>query len=126
MNLTLKVLLGDVGNLEKNDVRLRVVGSRDGVSEKILKSIDETEARTAQGKHGTLLLCFNYGGHLEIADAVKRIIRSGVDADKVTPDLIAENIYAPDVPPADIIVRTSGEQRLSNFMLWRSAYSEFQ
>jgi undecaprenyl diphosphate synthase len=124
MTLTLKVLLGDVGNLEKNDVRLRVIGSREGVSDKILKAIDDTEARTANGKHGTLLLCFNYGGHLEIADAVKKVVQSGVSADEVTPDLIAQNIYAPDVPPVDIIVRTSGEQRISNFMLWRAAYSE--
>ena len=61
---------------------------------------------------------------MEIADACKKIIESGVAADEVTPELIAKNLYAPEVPPCDLIVRTSGEQRLSNFMLWRAAYSE--
>ena len=61
---------------------------------------------------------------MEIADAVKKIVQSGVSAEEVTSELIAQNIYAPEVPPCDLIVRTSSEQRLSNFMLWRSAYSE--
>ena len=61
---------------------------------------------------------------MEIADAVKKIVQSGVSAEEITPELIAQNIYAPEVPPCDLIVRTSSEQRLSNFMLWRSAYSE--
>jgi undecaprenyl diphosphate synthase len=71
-----------------------------------------------------LALCFNYGGQLEISDAVKKIIQSKVAIDDITPELIAENLYAPEVPPIDMLVRTSGEKRLSNFMLWRAAYSE--
>jgi undecaprenyl diphosphate synthase len=66
----------------------------------------------------------SYGGQLEIADAVKKIVQSGIDAEAVTPELIAEHLYAPEIPPIDVIVRTSGEKRLSNFMLWRAAYSE--
>jgi undecaprenyl diphosphate synthase len=94
------------------------------VSEKILSAIDNAEQRTAGNTAGTLALCFNYGGQLEITDACKKIVQSGVAADEVTPELIEQNLYAPEVPPIDLIVRTSGEQRLSNFMLWRSAYSE--
>ena len=70
------------------------------------------------------MLCFNYGGQLEIVDAVKKVIQSGISADAVTVDLISQNLYAPEVPALDLLVRTSGEQRISNFMLWRSAYSE--
>ena len=124
MGLLLKILEADVPIFIENNVRLRVVGSRSGLSEAILKAIDKAEESTKDLENGELLLCLNYGGHLETADAVKEIVRSGVSADEVTPELISQHIYAPEVPPCDIIVRTSGEQRLSNFMLWRSAYSE--
>ena len=124
MGLLLKILEADVPIFVEHNVRLRVVGSREGLSEAIINAIDRAEATTAELDGGELLLCLNYGGQLEIADAVTEIIRSGVSADDVTPELIAQHLYAPEVPPCDIIVRTSGEQRLSNFMLWRSAYSE--
>ena len=124
MALFLKMLESDVSIFVEHSLKLRVIGSRDGISDAILRAIDNAEKVTANLKGGELLLCLNYGGQLEIADAVKEIIRSGVSAGDVTPELISQNIYAPEVPPCDIIVRTSGEQRLSNFMLWRSAYSE--
>jgi undecaprenyl diphosphate synthase len=125
MGLVLKLLTADLPIFEKKNIRLRILGSRDRVSERILKAIDDAEARTAGNTAGTLAICFNYGGQLEIADACKKIVQSGVDADSITPELIAQNLYAPEVPPIDLVVRTSGEQRLSNFMLWRAAYSEF-
>lgn len=125
MSLTLKVLSSDIPEFNKHNVRLRVIGSREGVDEKIIRAIENAEAETAGNTGGVFALCFNYGGHLEIADAVKKIVQSGVSADEVTKELIAENLYAPEVPPIDLVVRTSGEMRLSNFMLWRSAYSEF-
>lgn len=124
MGLLLKVLEADVPVFLEHNVRLRVIGSREGLSETLVKAIDRAEEKTKDLTGGDLLLCLNYGGHLEIADAVKKIIQSGVGADEVTSELVAENLYAPDVPPCDFIVRTSGEQRLSNFMLWRAAYSE--
>ena len=124
MGLLLKVLESDVPIFVEHNVRLRVVGSREGLSVAIRKAIDKAEATTAELDGGELLLCLNYGGYLEITDAVKNIVLSGVAADDVTPELIAQNLYAPEVPPCDLIVRTSGEQRLSNFMLWRAAYSE--
>ena len=124
MGLVLKLLTSDVKQLEENNIRLKVLGSREGVSDKIVRAIDDAETRTAGNTRGTLAICFNYGGQLEITDAVKKIVQSGVSADEITPELISESIYAPEVPPVDLIVRTSGEQRLSNFMLWRAAYSE--
>ena len=124
MGLFLRALESDVSIFIEHNVRLRVIGTREGLSDIIVRAIEKAEAATADLDGGTLLLCLNYGGQLEIADAVKEIVRSGVSADDVTPELIAQHLYAPEVPPCDIIVRTSGEQRLSNFMLWRSAYSE--
>jgi len=124
MSLVLKLLTTDVKILEENNIRLKVLGSTEHVSDKILKAINDAEARTANNTRGTLALCFNYGGQLEIAEAVKNIVQAGIPAKDITPDVIGQNIYYPEVPPVDLIVRTSGEQRLSNFMLWRAAYSE--
>lgn len=124
MGLVLKLLTTDLPEFKKRNVRLRIIGSREGVSEKILKAIDNAEAETVHNTGGELVICFNYGGQLEIADAVKKIVQAGVPADEITSEVIAQHIYAPDVPPIDLIVRTSGEQRISNFMLWRAAYSE--
>ncbi|MDB5177669.1 MAG: Isoprenyl transferase [Candidatus Saccharibacteria bacterium] len=125
MGLVLRLVSSDLHMFDENNIKLVVLGSRENVSEKILKAIDKAEAQTADNTGGTLALCFNYGGQLEIADAVKKIVQSGAKEDKITPELIAENLYIPEIPPVDLVVRTSGEQRLSNFMLWRAAYSEF-
>lgn len=124
MGLVLKLLTSDLPIFDKNNIRLKVLGSSDRVNDRILKAIDEAESRTANNTAGTLAICFNYGGHLEIVDAVKKIIESGAKADDVSAELIAHNLYAPEIPPVDLIVRTSAEQRTSNFMLWRAAYSE--
>jgi undecaprenyl diphosphate synthase len=125
MGLVLKLLTSDLHLFDENNIKLKVLGSKEHVSEKLLKAIDSAEERTAGNTRGTLALCFNYGGQIEIADAVKKIVQSGADAEDITPELISDNLYYPEVPPIDIIVRTSGEQRISNFMLWRAAYSEF-
>lgn len=125
MGLVLKLLTSDLHLFNDNSIRLKILGSTEQVSDKILAAINDAEATTADNTRGTLAVCFNYGGQLEIADAVKEIIRSGVPAEDITPDVIAQNLYYPEIPPCDLIVRSSGEQRLSNFMLWRAAYSEF-
>jgi undecaprenyl diphosphate synthase len=125
MGLVLRLLTSDLHILQDNNIRLRVLGSKDRLSKSILKAIGEAEEKTKDNTRGTLAVCFNYGGQLEIADACKKIIQEGVAAEDVTPELLSEHMYAPDLPPLDMIVRTSGENRTSNFMLWRSAYSEF-
>jgi undecaprenyl diphosphate synthase len=125
MGLMLRLVQSDLPIFLENNVRLRVIGTRQGLSEKMVKAIDRAEEKTAHLTGGTLLICWNYGGQLEIAEACKKIVQAGTLAEDITPDLITQNLYAPEVPPLDLIVRTSGEQRLSNFMLWRSAYSEF-
>lgn len=125
MGLVLRLLTSDIHILQENDIRLKVLGSRDRLSKGVLKAIAEAEVKTADNTRGTLAVCFNYGGQLEIADACKKIMREGIDPEAVTPEVIAEHLYVPEVPPVDVVVRTSGERRTSNFMLWRSAYSEF-
>src|SRR5690606_4943828 len=74
----------------------------------------------------TLGLCLNYGGQREIVDAVRSVVRQGVAPEDITESLIAEHLYGPEIPPIDLLIRTSGEQRISNFMLWRAAYSELK
>lgn len=125
MSLVLKLVTSDLPEFQKRNIRLQILGSRENVDEKIIKAIDKAEAETAGNTGGILALCFNYGGQLEITEAVKKIVQAGVKAQDISEELIAQNLYAPEVPPLDVVVRTSGEQRLSNFMLWRSAYSEF-
>ncbi len=124
MGLILKMLTSDLSIFQKNNIKLIIVGSRENLSPSIIKAIDNAELKTANNDGGTLALCFNYGGQLEIVDALKNIVDSKIAASDITVDLITENLYAPHIPPIDLVVRTSGEQRLSNFMLWRVAYSE--
>jgi undecaprenyl diphosphate synthase len=125
MKLVLKIATDDLHIFQENNIRIKIIGSRDRLDKKVLKAVENVERETAGNDRGTLAVCFNYGGQQEIADACKKIVQEGVQADDVTPELIEQHLYAAEVPPIDIIVRTSGEQRLSNFMLWRAAYSEF-
>ena len=125
MGLVLRLLTTDLSIFEKNNIKLVILGTRDKLDKNIIKAIDKAEAKTANNTGGTLALCFNYGGHQEIVDAVKKVVQSGIAVDGIDADTIAQNLYGPDVPPIDLVVRTSGEQRISNFMLWRVAYSEF-
>jgi undecaprenyl diphosphate synthase len=125
MGLMLKLLTADLPIFVKNNIKLVILGSRDNVDERIIKAINNAETITAKNTAGTLAICFNYGGQFEIVEAVKKIIKSGAKAKDVDLDMISKNLYGGlDIPPVDIVVRTSGEQRLSNFMLWRVAYSE--
>ena len=124
MSLTLKVLKQDISQFQDKNVRLVVLGSREGLSSKLVKSIEEAEELTKNNTNGTFALCFNYGGQQEIVDAMKKMIEEGARPSDITTETISQNLYGADLPPLDIIVRTGGEKRLSNFMLWRSAYSE--
>lgn len=125
MGLILRLFTTDAKMFHDYNIKLKVLGKREGLDSKILTAMDKLQETTKDNTAGTLAICLNYGGQHEIVDAVKKIIQSGATADEVTSDLIAENLYGAEVPPVDVIVRTSGEKRLSNFMLWRAAYSEF-
>lgn len=118
------VLKHEVKEFHKENIRLRVIGSKAKLGAALLTAIHDAEKTTQNNTAGTILLCLDYGGQQEIVDAVKHLAISGVKPAEITADLIATYLYAPDVPPLDLIIRTSGEQRLSNFMTWESAYSE--
>lgn len=124
MSLLLRILRDDAPIFIEHKVRVRVIGSRTRLSKKLIAAIDDIEQLTQTLKGGQLLVCLNYGGQQEIVDAISTLIHAGVKEDEVTPAMIEQFLYTPDVPPCDMIVRTGGEQRISNFMLWRSAYSE--
>ncbi len=124
MKLFMSALSMELKRFVKNEIRLRVVGSRNGLSQKMIDAIEKAEEATKHLAKGTVLVCFNYGGQQEIADAARKCVEDGLSAPEITEEAIAKRLYAPDAPPVDIIVRTSGEQRLSNFMLWRASYSE--
>lgn len=125
MKMTLNAFTKDLDELVHNQIRVRVLGSREGVDPKILEAISKVEQKTNSLTRGTIGVCFNYGGQREIVDAVRLCLADGLTGEQITEDSIRSRLYEPEMPDVDIMVRTSGEQRLSNFMLWRCAYSEF-
>lgn len=124
MKLFLWIARHEVKELHRDNIRLRVIGNKLRLGKSLLKALHEAEELTKENTRGTLLICLDYGGQQEIVEAVKAVAGTGVAPEEITAELIAEHLYAPDVPPVDLIIRTSGEQRISNFMLWRAAYSE--
>ncbi|MBI1843704.1 MAG: di-trans,poly-cis-decaprenylcistransferase [Actinobacteria bacterium] len=111
--------------LHERGVRMRFLGRRDWrVPERVLQRMEESIALTANNKVMTLNIAFNYGGRAEIVDAVKAIVSSGVPAERVDERMIRRHLYDPDMPDPDLMVRTSGEYRISNYLLWELAYSE--
>jgi len=110
--------------MHEKGVRLAVLGSRERVDPEIVKFIDEAEALTAGNTNGTVGICFNYGGQQEIVDAVRKLVADGVDMSELTIEGLRANLYHPELPDLDMVVRTSGEERLSGFMLWRLNYAE--
>lgn len=109
---------------DERQVSLKIIGRKEELPDNLKKYIKEAELKTAGNKSGVLQVAINYGGQQEIVDAVKRIVASGVKPENIDPDLINKNLYNPDAPMPDLIIRTSGEQRLSGFLTWESAYSE--
>ena len=111
--------------LHAKNVRVRFIGRRDWrVPRRVLRRMDETVALTRDNTGLTLTMAFNYGGRAEIVDAVRSLVASGTPPEKITEKRVRDHLYAPDMPEPDLVVRTSGEYRLSNFMLWELAYSE--
>jgi len=119
------LLLRRRDELHEKQVRVRYIGRRDWrVPRRVQRHIDEAIEMTRKNRRMTLNLAFNYGGRAEIVDAVRSLVASGVPADKVTEKRLRDHLYAPDMPDPELMIRTSGEYRLSNFLLWELAYSE--
>jgi undecaprenyl diphosphate synthase len=111
-------IAGETPELDEEGVRMRFIGRREGVSEQLVEQMDWAEEVTAANDQITLFVAFNYGGRAEILDAARRFTGS-------TEEEFRRCLYAPEMHDPDLIIRTSGERRLSNYLLWQSAYSEF-
>lgn len=112
-------------NLNKNNVKVRFMGRKEELPKNLIEIMDYVENLTKKNTGLNLIFAINYGGRSEIVDCIKRIIENGYKIEDINEDLINKFLYLPDVPEPDLIIRTSGEKRLSNFLIWQSAYSEF-
>ena len=111
--------------LHGKGVRIRFAGRRDWrVPRRVLRRMDESVALTEDNRRMTLTMAFNYGGRAEIIDAVRALVATGIAADKIDERALRAHLYYPDQPDPDLVIRTSGEYRISNFLLWQLAYSE--
>jgi undecaprenyl diphosphate synthase len=124
MGLLEKALTEELEFFVQKEIRLRVLGRLDELSESLQASIQRAVERTQDFSEHTLSICLNYGGRSELVDAVKKIVASGVPADQITESTIQNALYYPDLPEPDLLIRTSGEERLSGFLLWQAAYTE--
>ena len=129
MNFNERLLVARRDELNEKQVRVRFIGRRTGrVPRRVLRRIEETEALTERNRKLTLTFAFNYGGRAELADAVRVIAQEAaagrLDPAKVDERTLHRHLYAPDMPDPDLLVRTSGEHRISNYLLWQLAYSE--
>ena len=125
INFNEEILLNRRDELHERGVRIRFVGRRDWrVPKRLIRRMDEAVELTRGNKTLTFTIAFNYGGRAEIVDAVRQIAREGVSADKITEKTISRHLYDPEMPDPDLVIRTSGEHRISNFLLWELAYSE--
>ena len=128
LSLLRRFIRNDLADLHKTNVRVRIIGERDDLSTDIRSLLEEAEELTHNNDGLTLVVAFNYGARQEIARAARRlaveVAEGRLPAAAITPELLGRHLDAPDLPDPDVIIRTSGEQRLSNFLLWQAAYSE--
>jgi undecaprenyl diphosphate synthase len=124
MRLFHETMQREIEEMHRRGVRIVVSGRRDELSPRMRERIDEAMARTANNKNGVLNVCLNYGGRAEIVDAVRRLIAAGVPGSEVDEAAISASMYQPELPDPDLIIRTAGERRVSNFLLWQGAYAE--
>ena len=128
MGMMKRFIRRDLVDLHRNGVRVRIIGERENVDPELIGMIREAEAVTAANTALTLVVAFNYGSRWEIASAARRLAEKAVsgeiDAKAITPEMLAQELDTSDIPDPDLLIRTSGEIRLSNFLLWQVAYSE--
>jgi undecaprenyl diphosphate synthase len=122
MSILRIMLKKELNEIMKSERKLVFLGDRTRMPKDLQRLMMEAEEKTKNFKKGTLGICMSYGGQDEIAQAAQAAVNAGETT--ITSDVLEKYLYAPELPPVDLIIRTSGEQRISNFMLWRSAYSE--
>ena len=125
MTILERVIDRELAELDANGVQIRHLGRLAGVSERLQRKIKQALEVTAHNDHFILNVAFNYGGRAELVDAIRKLIVDGVSADQVDEGLLSRYLYTGDLPDPDLIIRTSGELRVSNFLLWQGAYAEY-
>jgi undecaprenyl diphosphate synthase len=111
--------------LNERGIRVFISGRKDGLSPRLAAMLDEVQEKTRENRQGTLNVCLNYGGRAELVDAARRLAADGVPAADIDEAAVAARLYVPGLPDPDLVIRTANESRLSNFLLWQSAYAEF-
>lgn len=124
MRILEMVIDRELAELNREGVQIRHIGELDGIDERLARKVVEACATTAHNTRLILNVAFNYGGRDEIVHAVQNIIRAGILADAITEEVISQHLYTSGLPDPDLIIRTSGEFRLSNFLIWQGAYAE--
>src|SRR4051794_33289143 len=114
----------ELPDLAEQGVRVRFIGRRDRAPDALRARMEAMEDRTELNTRLNLWIAFDYGGRAELVEAARRLVESGVDAQEIDENVLAANLYAPDLPDPDLLIRTSGEVRVSNFLLWQLAYAE--
>jgi undecaprenyl diphosphate synthase len=114
----------ELPDIAEQGVRTRFLGRRDRVSDELRERMEALEADTAHRDRLDLWIAFDYGGRAELADATRRVVEVGLQPDEIDEEVLAKHLYAPELPDPDLLIRTSGELRISNFLLWQLAYAE--
>jgi undecaprenyl diphosphate synthase len=125
MTILEQTIKRETPELNENGVRIRHIGRTDGLSPKLQKLIREAVDLTRTNERLILNVAFNYGGRAEIVDAVKKIVADQIPAEEITEELITNYLYTQGTPDPDLVIRTAGEMRLSNYLIWQSAYAEY-
>ena len=125
MRLAGRVIDRDLGSLHDAGVRLRHLGDLEPLPKQLQRRVRAAVERTAQNSRMTVNLAFNYGGRADIVTAVRRLVAAGVTADEVTEEAIAAHLGTAELPDPDLLIRTGGEHRISNFLVWQAAYCEY-
>ena len=124
MEIFAETIERELPDLAEQGVRVRFIGRRDRAPESLRRRMDTMEDRTELNTRLNLWVAFDYGGRAELVEAARRLVESGVEAREIDENVFAANLYAPELPDPDLLIRTSGELRVSNFMLWQLAYAE--
>jgi undecaprenyl diphosphate synthase len=125
MRLFSQTLDREIAELHQKGVQVRITGRREQLSPSLVRKIEQAEGLTRGNRRRVLNLLINYGGRAEIVDAMRKLVREGADPETLDESDIARSLYNPDLPDPELIIRTAGEQRISNFLIWEAAYAEF-
>ena len=118
-------VIGERDTMMKNDIRLSIIGRRNGIPDDVLAEVDRSIGLTARNTGLCLCLAINYGARGEIVDAVRKIVQKGIAPENIDEDCVANHLYTAGMPEPDLLIRTAGEYRISNYLLWQLSYAEF-